>query len=486
MKKHFYTFCLLIFGTISFVAAQADCPAIVTAALNTVTETCTGLERNQACYGNVTLTAIARADVADFTFEQAGDVVNVADIDSLTLSSMSLTDETWGVALMLLQANLPDTLPGQNVTLLMFGEVVITNAVEGEAPEIIEFEVSANANVNVRLRPTTAESNIISSLTNGQIVTANGRLEDTSWIRIILNAETGEFGWVSADFLTSDSDLESLTVVSVETQLFAPMQAFYFSSGIGDRSCRESPNSGILIQTPQGVGEVNLLINEVDVRLGSTVYVTAGAGVMSVYVLEGHAVLTSNGVSQTVPAGTYAEIPLDSNGIANGTPTYPQPYPLEDVRGLPAMRVALPQPVSITRPLDDDEAAIEAAITIADGLPPSGRWIWDEEFIEGGCDEFAPPDGQRTHFNLNMTFSADRSSVLFDEAELSGGGITWSRTDDMTYGGTTNGSDRMTIVFTSPTTFTTTFVGRSDNVPPECVVRTEGTGYFVGPFEDGG
>ena len=30
------------------------------------------------------------------------------------------------------------------------------------------------------------------------------------------------------------------------------MQAFYFRSGIGDAPCAEAPNSGILIQTPEG------------------------------------------------------------------------------------------------------------------------------------------------------------------------------------------------------------------------------------------
>jgi uncharacterized protein YraI len=456
MRKVLFVSLVIIFCIAPIVAAQADCPAVVTAALNTATDACAGLERNQACYGNVTLQATPREGAPEFSFEQAGDVVSVTDIDSLRLSSMSVTDETWGVALMQLQANLPDTLPGQNVTVVLFGDVQITNA----ATDITEIEVTANANVNVRLRPTTTESNVISSLTSGQVITANGRLTDNSWVRIVLDPDTQEFGWVSADFLSSESGFARLIVVDeAGTSLFAPMQAFYFTSGIGDRPCDEAPDSGILIQTPQGAGEINLLINGVDIRLGSTVYLTAGNGVMTVNVLEGHAVLSSNGVSQTVPPGTYAEIPLDSTGIENGAPTFPQPYSFARLRGLPSMWVTLPQSVSVAQPLEDDEATIQVAIDVTNGLPPSGRWIDDEIFIEGGCGEFAYPDGLRTRFHVNMTFSDDRSSVLFDEEELPDGGITWSRLDnDMTYGGSTNGSDMMTIVFTSPTTFTMTFV----------------------------
>jgi hypothetical protein len=468
----------LIFCFVQTALSQADCPAIVSAALDTATNACAELGRNQACYGNVTLQATPRADAPAFTFEQAGDVVNVTDIESLRLSSMSLTDETWGVALMQLQANLPDTLPGQNVTVLLFGDVSLSSA----ADTLTELDVTANANANVRLRPTTAESNVISSLTSGETITANGRLEDGSWVRIVLDAETNEVGWVSADLVNSETSLEILAIVDADGALLydAPMQAFYFSSGIGDRPCSEAPDSGILIQTPQGVGTVILRINEVQIELGSTIYVQAGGGFMTVSVVEGHAVLTSNGVSQTVPAGTFAQIPLDSNGLANGAPTFPQGYSFSDLRALP-VSVALPQTIRIASSIRG-EPDIEVAISVADGLPPTGRWIFDEVFIEGGCEEGAPPDGLRTHFNLNMTFSDDRSSVIFDEEELADS-ITWSRIDDMTYGGSTNGSDMMTIVFTSPTTFTSTFVGASTNRTPECVVRSEGTGYFVGPLE---
>jgi hypothetical protein len=103
---------LLLLIVAPIVAAQSDCPALVDAALNAADDVCSGLGRNQVCYGNVMLEVTPHADASAFTFEQAGDVVDVADIETLQLSSMSLADETWGIALMQLQANLPDTLPG--------------------------------------------------------------------------------------------------------------------------------------------------------------------------------------------------------------------------------------------------------------------------------------------------------------------------------------------------------------------------------------
>jgi|GEM_PF-4540475 len=73
------------------------------------------------------------------------------------------------------------------------------------------FEVRATtAELIIRNAP---EGSAVSVLRSGQIATASGRNEDASWIYI--DAPEGS-GWVSADFLTSDSDLMTLAVIEVE------------------------------------------------------------------------------------------------------------------------------------------------------------------------------------------------------------------------------------------------------------------------------
>ena len=57
---------------------------------------------------------------------------------------------------------------------------------------------------------------------------------------------------------------------------FTPMQAFYFRSGVGDAGCAEAPESGMLIQTPEGVEEVFLNVNGANMLLGSTAFLQAG------------------------------------------------------------------------------------------------------------------------------------------------------------------------------------------------------------------
>ena len=100
------------------------------------------------------------------------------------MSELNEDAGVWGVAVMSLQADIPNTLPGQNVTFILFGDVMIENAASDEQ---------------------------------------------------------------------------------------TPMQAFYLRTGIGDVACEEAPESGLLIQTPDGIDEVTFNVNGVDVQVGSTV-----------------------------------------------------------------------------------------------------------------------------------------------------------------------------------------------------------------------
>ena len=59
---------------------------------------------------------------------------------------------------------------------------------------------------------------------------------------------------------------------------YGPMQAFYLKTGSKATSCEEAPNDGLLVQTPEGIAEVRLWINEVKIRLGSTAFIQSSPG----------------------------------------------------------------------------------------------------------------------------------------------------------------------------------------------------------------
>ena len=260
-------------------AQPAVCTDLVRQALATVETACAQTGRNQACYGNVALTATPRDGVRSLTFRQQGDVADVADLASLQLQQLDAEQQVWGIVMMKLQANLPDTLPGQNVTFLLFGDVKITNAV-----------TSAPSEVPLR-----------------------------------------------------------------------PMQAFYFSTGISKSNCAEAPDSGILIQTPKGAGKINLRANDVDIQLGSTAYLRAQpAGKMTVSVVEGEGILTSDGKTVIVPAGAQAQVPIDEDLQADGVPDDPEPYEESEVADLPVD--LMPEDIEIASPeeFDAEEDDVDA------------------------------------------------------------------------------------------------------------------------------
>src|SRR5689334_13313612 len=125
-------FCLsVLLLSPALVAAQAaTCPQIVQQAVALVSKDCASTGRNQACYGNVSIQATPLAGVANFQFSQPGDLANLGDLQDISLSGLDPNTSHWGIALVSLQANLPDSLPGQNVTMVLFGDVDFREATQ--------------------------------------------------------------------------------------------------------------------------------------------------------------------------------------------------------------------------------------------------------------------------------------------------------------------------------------------------------------------
>lgn len=240
---------LLLAGTIVF-AQDAACPIFVREALDLVDQRCDGTDRNQACYGYANIEAEPQDDVTILQFESPGDIEDLALIKALQTSALAVPDE-WGVALLRVQANLPDSLPGQNVTILLFGNV---------------------------------------------------RIED---------ARTSE------------------------DETARPMQAFYFQTGVGESPCLEAPQDGILVQTPEGAGRIELTVNNAVIDLGSTAFLQADPGVqMRVAVLEGDGIITTAEATVDIPAGQQALLDLDEDGLVLG-PVAVEPYDPQEFQALP-------------------------------------------------------------------------------------------------------------------------------------------------------
>ena len=330
MKRIALFLVLLLITSIAVTSiAQSDCPAIIEFALSSTDEFCRGTGRNQACFGHVNLTAEAQPDASRFKFVEVGDIVDVATIRTLRLSTLDTSAGAWGVVLMRLQANLPDAIPGQNVTFMLFGDTELRNAAtsvsEQDVPTV-NAQITSSLNANVRVGPDSAMA-VLASVPNGTSVVANGQSPDGEWLRIIIpDSKNGDLGWISNQLISASDDLTTLNIVQPGQPQFGPMQAFYLSTGIGTPLCNEMPDNGMLVQTPKGVGEINLLVNEVEISMGSTVFLSAprdddgnddeniNAKSMKVKTIEGAAIVKRDGDTTIATGGSQFEVMYDDDG----------------------------------------------------------------------------------------------------------------------------------------------------------------------------
>ncbi len=363
LSTFFWTLILMTVAPVMVYGQTDDCPAIVKKALDATDTICSSTARNQACFGNINLNVESQANTAAFTFTKPGDLISVDGIKTMTLSPLDTQAGTWGVALMKIQANLLDTLPEQNVTFVLFGDVEIDNAVD----QIPTLDVIIKQTANVRQAPSKTAA-VVASGKSGTALVADGRSEDTGWLRIH-STDLSLQGWVSAPLVKSDGDLKTLAVISADAPRFSPMQAFYFKSGLNDAPCSAAPDSGILIQAPKGAGNISLTADDVQITLNSTAYIQAQAGgEMTISMIEGQGMVTAAGMTTLVPAGTRVRIPLDNALRANGQPISPEPY--DDAR-IAVLPIGLLTDAITTTPALTVDAI---ATAIAEIQPLPGKW----------------------------------------------------------------------------------------------------------------
>jgi hypothetical protein len=341
----------------STLQAQNECPGIVQTALQNLEQICSAVARNQACYANNSIASQGRTP--DYAFNSVGQVVNVADIQTLVTSPLDTNNNLWGVSLMRLQANLPNNLSGQNVSLIVFGDTELTN--EYQAVPTSSASVSERAN----LRATPEEvDNILIALDAGTIVTANGISVDSLWIRI--RTETGFSGWMNRNLLVGDfSTLQPVTSATSE-----PMQAFILSTGVGGTICDNVPQDGLVIQTPNGAGNMYFRINNVDIRLGSGMYITfddyGDIQQMNMYLLNGSAEVTAQGETHEMLPGQISRVFITDDGQVESTPSQPRAYDFDDVEDLAIFADALGDDFSIATEVlmpstsDEENTSIES------------------------------------------------------------------------------------------------------------------------------
>ncbi|MEW6093842.1 MAG: hypothetical protein AB1531_07760 [Chloroflexota bacterium] len=105
---------------------QVVCHELIQRALEASEDYCNRIDSNSVCYGNYTILAELIPDAA-LRFSERGDIVGVNLLRRLSVSPLNLDTQEWGIAIFKVLANLPRSLPGETVTLIVFGNTTIDN-----------------------------------------------------------------------------------------------------------------------------------------------------------------------------------------------------------------------------------------------------------------------------------------------------------------------------------------------------------------------
>ncbi len=257
---------VLIHSVVLSQSALDTCPAIALQALDSVAQNCERMPRNSACYANnnVSVTFLPN-QFAKFT--DPSDIVDVALLNNLQTQPLDPLTAAWGVAVMKLQTVLPNTLPGQAVTFLVFGDASIEDASSGADVFVPIDPIQAIAAIDLERRPQPdANAPSTTVIPMGTLLATDAISEDQQFVRIIQN---DTFGWVDVGGVVAVAPSSLTMLPTLTPRSRAPMQSFNFTTSIGNPQCQETPDL-IVVQGPKDV-TIDMTINGVDVTVSSTI-----------------------------------------------------------------------------------------------------------------------------------------------------------------------------------------------------------------------
>jgi uncharacterized protein YgiM (DUF1202 family) len=303
-------FLLALTPQVSVMQEASTCPVLVEQALQDLGDNCGGLGRNAACYGFNRVSALFSQDVADTFFSKPADVSDLKIMQSIETAPLDTILNQWGVAVLSVQANIPNTIPGQSVRFILLGDVSLKNDVSPEeATKAITEPVTVTTAVGANIRSlASARANVIGSVPAGTDLQADALSADKAWVRV--TSGDAIVGWMSRELLQATHAVDSLPLISDQNR--TPMQAFHFTTGIGEPTCDEA-SSLLVVQGPDNL-KVNINANGADISIGSTIALYTKGGKLKLITVHGKAEVGG----LVVPAGFGVEVPLDDKGDKQG------------------------------------------------------------------------------------------------------------------------------------------------------------------------
>ena len=355
-------FALILILTASIAAQDNSCPAMQDEALANIAALCAEQEAESLCFGFPTVSAIQRQPAAEQPrLQQPGDSIPLDGIDWFSLST---EDHGWGVARAVFPAYPPDSVEPESAALLAFGNVALFFPAPLEVPSpLVDVTVTAARGAYLRAQPTT-ESRIVRPLSVRSKLKAMGASQDRRWLHVY--AAPNIRGWMSDEVVSQPA--QELPILNTEPEsppLWLPWQTFDFRSGMDDKPCAESLESGILLQTPKYIAPRHFVINGILLRLSGSAWLQAKAKSGTfIHVLDGLASVSAAGVSHEVKSGFHTTVVLeireDGSLVPADAPSAPIAYDYHALLALPIHLLIYPSRIRLD------------VYTVADPVPAGG------------------------------------------------------------------------------------------------------------------
>lgn len=251
-----------------------------------------------------------------------------------------------------------------------------------------------------------AAINSVKSITTAPLVP-----EDDIWGVAMLRLQANLEGTIPGQAVTflvfGDAELEQVTHTDSETH------AFVFSSGVGESSCGEIPEGGLLFQSPEGDQKLDITLNNIEISAGSALFVQFTVErTLRIAVIEGEAEITSFETTETLTTNTQLQVPLDVDGLADGIPRDLSEF---DAAPLDAMLRLLPGDPQIA-PCGGLSAQVEPGmiyVVASDGPHYPG--------IADSFDFQASMDGQALPAVTDIVYNNEQYQQVFDVGVLAEG-----------------------------------------------------------------
>lgn len=105
---------------------HASCQALIDRAIQASGSYCSATDSNKVCYGNTTINAELAPGITQ-RFSERGDIVAINELRRLSASPLNLDNDEWGIAVFKVITNLPRSLPGETITMVVFGNATLDN-----------------------------------------------------------------------------------------------------------------------------------------------------------------------------------------------------------------------------------------------------------------------------------------------------------------------------------------------------------------------